>query len=126
MEQTKEQKKSKRGCIMGLIVGPVFIIIMCISFCSGPTEEEKAAQRKSDREFTVEVLSRQFVEGRLKSPSSAEFSNIQIKQENDSVYRVFGVVDSQNDYGAMLRSRYHCVVELKSDSTGVCNYLTIE
>lgn len=50
------------------------------------------------------------VESQLRSPSSAEFSGAPastITQEDDS-YRVSGTVDSENGFGAMIRSEFTC------------------
>jgi hypothetical protein len=51
-----------------------------------------------------------FVKDRLKAPSSAKFSG-EDAQQSGSVYTVTGAVDSQNSFGALLRSSYTCVVE---------------
>lgn len=60
--------------------------------------------------FGAEVMCEEFVKDKLQSPASAEFSD---QAHNDSKYgyRVTGIVDSENGFGAMLRADYAC--ELK-------------
>ncbi|RYE49971.1 MAG: hypothetical protein EOP48_20625 [Sphingobacteriales bacterium] len=134
MNQPNIEKKQKRGCIIAsMIIVPVVLILLGIALFGPDTDEEIAkkkaeaqAAKESDRQFTAKVLSRQFVEGKLTSPSSAEFNDFKIRKENDSTYITMGSVDAQNAYGAMLRGHYQCTVVLRTDSTGVCSYINIE
>lgn len=50
------------------------------------------------------------VEERLKAPSTAEFTG-QLVTGTGSLYTVTGTVDSENEFGAMLRNAYSCDVE---------------
>jgi hypothetical protein len=50
-----------------------------------------------------------FVKERLKAPSTAKFSN-EVTGVNGRLYTVTGDVDAQNSFGAMLRSKYNCLV----------------
>lgn len=44
----------------------------------------------------------------LKSPGSAKFSDETTSKLSDTRMRVWGVVDAQNGFGALLRERYTC------------------
>lgn len=60
----------------------------------------------------------EFVRRQLKAPSTAEFSPIEetsIKKMNENTWRVTGYVDSQNSYGAMLRSYWRVETCLNND-----------
>lgn len=59
------------------------------------------------------------IEPHLKSPSSAEFSdkNFQYNPDDDTDFRVKMTVDSQNSFGAMVRSNFSCTMHF-SKSTG--------
>lgn len=47
----------------------------------------------------------------LKSPTSAEFNSTPtVTPINDTVFGVSGNVDSQNSFGAMIRSNFMCIV----------------
>ena len=47
----------------------------------------------------------------LASPASAKFDVTLVTQPGDGSYIVNGTVDSQNNYGAMLRNRFRCTVK---------------
>lgn len=69
-----------------------------------------------DQSTMAEVMCEDFVKARLKSPGSAEFGPTDTAREDD-VYTVRGPVDSQNGFGAMLRSDYVCVVRDNPDDS---------
>lgn len=69
----------------------------------------------SDAEITAQVMCENWVSDQLRSPGSADFEpspNQQVVEVNASTYRVTAYVDSQNGFGAMLRSNYVCVVKM--------------
>lgn len=63
------------------------------------------------------TMCQEFVKDRLKAPSTAEFpwsfddyqTNRLVTHEN--AYNIEGHVDSQNSFGAMLRSRFTCKIQ---------------
>ena len=69
------------------------------------------------------VMCEKFVEKRLKSPGSADFSGVsdtKIKVVSDKKpwrYLVTGYVDSQNSFGGKVRSNYTCDISTKDDDT---------
>lgn len=63
----------------------------------------------------AQVVCRDFVEDRLKSPSSADFSDEQSKHVRGRVWSVTGSVDSENSFGAMIRNTYVCTVRYVGD-----------
>jgi hypothetical protein len=79
---------------------------------------------------------REFVADNLKAPSTAEFpnyNNFTAEKVNNKetetkgyiVYSVYGEVDSQNSFGAMLRSRFMCEV-IKNSSADTWNLVRIQ
>ena len=59
------------------------------------------------------IESRQFVEKRLKAPSTADFSyesEKSVKKINDTTFLVTGYVDSENSFSAKLRNNYSCKI----------------
>lgn len=95
------------------------------SLFSGGDEEPKV---KVYTEQKALFQSEYFVKQRLKSPSTADFcylheSNVQ--KLNDSTFRVVSCVDSQNGFGAIVRSVYSCkLTYLPSDMVN-CEDLVI-
>lgn len=64
------------------------------------------------RRAGAESACREYVSARLKAPASADFSGGVSRAVSDFEFVVSGEVDSQNGFGAMLRSRYTCSVRL--------------
>ncbi len=84
----------------------VFAIVKCS--CS---EDEGSKVKVYDK---IEALTHAqlYIEKQLKSPSTAEFESGAdgVTKVNDTTFIVIGTVDSQNSFGAMLRSNYSCKV----------------
>lgn len=53
----------------------------------------------------------QFVEARLKAPSTAEFSGNATVTEGGGLWTVTGDVDAENSFGAPIRTTYVCTVK---------------
>lgn len=107
-EDAKKPSSMAAGC-----VGIVMLLIMgsCVYSCfTGPSSEERAI---TDRKFQVPGICRQFVTKRLRSPASAKFSGLGTSevQEDGEIFTMRSYVDSQNGFGAMLRSNFVCVVK---------------
>ncbi len=64
-----------------------------------------------------------FVDDRLKSPGSAEFSaqRIDVIDPEKGRYDVTGVVDAENSFGALLRSNYRCELRLDGEKWHLLN-----
>jgi hypothetical protein len=122
IELTVEQKIK---VISGLIVGFLFIWLFFIPSCDG----EKLLSEKYTKSNAL-IDSRQFVEKRLKSPSTADFSSEtqnNVKKVNDSTFVVTGYVDSQNSFGALIRTNYSCkITYLDAIGKVQCDNLIIE
>jgi hypothetical protein len=58
-----------------------------------------------------------FVKKNLKAPSTAEFAprrDLQISGSGVGPWTVAGYVDSQNSFGAMIRSRFRCTIQYEN------------
>lgn len=86
------------------------------------TEEEK----KKERTSTVITVTQQIVESKLKAPATADFpwgfDEYKIEEvESDRAaegftrYNVVGYVDSENSFGANIRSKYTVIFDLNDD-----------
>lgn len=99
----------------------VWIGIMAVLFSLIPesknnnTSKEKALTFSGTRTEAI-IMSQQFVKQRLKTPKVAEFQNaagaISLPHDrNPHRFTVLSYVDSQNSFGAMIRTRYRCDLE---------------
>lgn len=62
-----------------------------------------------------------FIKDRLKAPRSAKFAGIADKVNHvtyvrPNVYKIRSYVDSQNSFGAMIRSQWSCTIVFKGDT----------
>lgn len=75
-------------------------------------EEFKTEEINRDRSTEAFVLSKNSVSNKLKSPSTAEFASITDENvrvlKNNHHYTITSYVDSQNSFGATIRSKYLC------------------
>lgn len=71
-------------------------------------EEKERQQNIEDTKWTLYATTEQVVKNRLKSPSTAKFLNqAAVYDEENKIYKVQGDVDSQNSFGATIRSRFY-------------------
>lgn len=84
-----------------LIIGTIFII----GAISGPADADAA-----DAHQACETK----VRAQLRAPSTARFSD-RYARETDGGFSVSGSVDSQNGFGAMVRSNYVCAVTVNGE-----------
>lgn len=68
----------------------------------------------ANNEFEMKSQCEGFVDQRLKSPSTAEY-HLEAA-ETGAGWKVTGTVDSENGFGAMLRSDVTCVMHLSGDT----------
>lgn len=131
---------NKTKLIISIILG-IFIIIIFKSIPTvppssaintTPTQQSATADYANDAKWAC----REFSADNLKTPSTAKFPNYnkfiakkvnskEIKARDYIVYSVYGEVDSQNSFGAMLHSRFQCEV-IKNTSVDKWHLVRIE
>jgi len=100
-------------------------IILCVIFiflyfaCSGPDSSSDTPRAPSNNKFTAYRYASDFVKQRLKSPSTAKFPGTIEKDshitEYAGTYIINSWVDSQNSFGAMIRSNFSCKITFVGD-----------
>lgn len=117
---SKSKKTSSSGTLILFIIILIFGI-WAFSKCSGYSTDTSSSDT-SDKSSAF-VISTNFVESFLKSPSSADFPFLDYSSvilENNK-YQITSYVDSQNSYGAMIRNNWTTIVKYEGDSTGYGN-----
>lgn len=112
MNKSTTNDDNAKGCaVFGVILSllALFLIIKCS--CSDHIDNQEpemtAEEKEADIKAEVIVAAQMEVEDNLKSPSTAEFPwGIEPRKINDSTYAVVSYVDSQNGFGAMVRSNF--------------------
>lgn len=91
-------------------VGAAFIAAFAYGKWSSSSSDSPSADINLQK-FDAQYHCKEFVSARLKAPSTASFSSPSTAGSGEGPYTVHGVVDSQNSFGAMLRSSYTCTVQ---------------
>jgi len=100
---------TKSNVIATVIV--IFFVIWAVVSCSKSVDE--AAKQPKDPKDTARTCAKYEVKAMLKSPKSAEFPwDMNINMTEDGKYAVLSYVDSQNSFGAMLRTNFLCTVKV--------------
>lgn len=83
-------------------------------------DDAKKAERECSEPITALLMSQSSIERKLKPPSSADFpyvidsnDGVKTKYMGDCTHKVWSYVDSENSFGAMIRTKYF--VEIKYD-----------
>ncbi len=87
---------------------------------ASPSTETGSQQAVSDRETISTAYAESIIEQLLKSPSTAKFSNVQayeLSNETD-VWAVNGYVDSENSFGAAIRSTWEVQLDYRDGKGG--------
>lgn len=80
-------------------------------------KEEEKEQQKQEKEkqenientkWSLYATTEQVIKNRLKSPSTAKFSDPKaVYDEDNKIYKIQGTVDAQNSFGATIRSVFY-------------------
>lgn len=86
-----------------VVVAAGILLWTCIS---GRSSSPPVKDLESDAK---RVCQDKFIPARLKAPATAKFSHVMVTNEGSS-YSVIGSVDSENSFGALVRSSFICMV----------------
>lgn len=96
------------------IVGVILTIIM-LTLCSQSTDKIEKSTKITSDPIEAYTMGQSFVRERLKSPDSAKFPSGLDKHKTTELstnkWEISSYVDSQNSFGAMIRTRYKIVIE---------------
>lgn len=101
-----------------LVITAVILIsgwVWFYSWKNNPAREVEAQVRDCNNTTMAFVMSQNFVRQRLKSPSSADFPyitdrRVRVLADGKCGFQVSAYVDSQNGFGAMIRSVYQAKI----------------
>lgn len=124
---------------VGVILGVFVLIYLTATHTPAPkTPEElkkmaekarqhelnkQAAQKDADRFYAYSVA-KDYIKSRLKAPSTAKFPGSLTHSDHitvlpNNIYEINSYVDSQNGFGAMIRTNFQCKVKLTKDRASV-------
>lgn len=105
----------------------VIAFLICLGLGGLGSIASEPPAPKHDK-ITAYVISQDFVSKRLKSPVSAKFPSFSeeyVCYLGEKRYQVSAYVDSQNSFGAMIRTQFNCVVKYVGNSDWVLERLEI-
>lgn len=77
-----------------------------------PSAAEQAMQRVSLKETLIKQACKDIIEKRLKSPATVNYAVMEITDEDKyGRYCLYVELDSQNSFGALVRSKYRVVLQ---------------
>jgi hypothetical protein len=129
MPENKQDPKSiAKGCAVMLAIPFLLWIIYAVG-CSKESDITKQQDKPQFDSVMALFMSHQFIKDRLKSPGSAKFAEVyesKMTTINDTTFRVKSFVDSQNGFGALLRTHYVCTITY-SPKTGetTCSHIKL-
>ncbi len=124
-------KKISNGCMAIIIIAIIIAIIYIMgssgnsSSSSGNSSSSSGNSSSLSTDMTNKILAylyaMDFVKKELKSPSTAKFPGTLEKIKNttylgNNTYKIVSWVDSQNSFGATLRTNFSCIIIIKADS----------
>ena len=106
----------KAGGVLVLILIPVIFFAWGYMFFSG-SDSTSTNKPYSLDEIELHTEAQQFVKQGLKSPSTAEFPVLPYEASDlgGGRYRIVSYVDSQNSFGAMMRSNWSVLMRLEGE-----------
>lgn len=106
-------RKPLDGFTKGMVGCFGIVVLLMVLVVGGCAVAMNGSSDKTADESDAQYMCQQFVKDKLKSPSSAKFSN-QVASGAGTSWTSSGTVDSQNSFGAMVRSRYSCTLSYDS------------
>ena len=101
-------------------IGSLLILLIMLTLAVGSSDSNETGPDPNDGKFSAWVMAKNFVKERLKSPSTADFGGV-FSDYQDPVsvvtdlgggkYVVRAWVDSQNGFGATIRTRFICELQ---------------
>lgn len=109
------KKKPSKGATIAAFVALALVAACCVGGIVIATSGDKDG-KPADQSIDAAVMCEDFVKKQLKAPASAKFSDEKTTKVSDAEYVTTGAIDSQNSFGAMLRSHFRCDLTVSGDT----------
>lgn len=122
-EENKRPQQNGTGCLIAFIAVLLILFIGIKGFIAfwdslgDSSSNMVSSSTSSDYKVDAYVMSQEFMEDYLKSPQTAKYpwySDINVVQTGNR-YKVEAYVDSQNDFGVTVRTKYYMILERSED-----------
>ena len=132
----KKQMGCGSGCLVLLILFAVLAAVGTVVNSGGKNHGGGTrTNQPADERITAWLMCQQFVKKRLKAPSTADFGSFFKDYQNpheiveplgQNKFRIRAWVDSQNGFGATLRTYFTCELEHREGDMWHCVSLTFD
>jgi len=114
LKEAKKKKDSKNASIGCLVI--IGIIIAIYIFSSNGKDTSLTDWKTQDNSGLAYYMSEGFVKEKIKSPSTAKFPSgsdkeVSVIKKDNNQYMIRSYVDSQNSFGATLRTNFIVTIE---------------
>ncbi|MFT6865914.1 MAG: DNA-directed RNA polymerase subunit RPC12/RpoP [Cyclobacteriaceae bacterium] len=127
LKEPPKHKNDGSGCGTWIVViGVIFLILYLIGSFSDDNSSSNSPSGSTNK-FLAYTYAEDFVKKKLKSPGTAEFPGTfekadHITELRYNKYKIVSWVDSQNGFGAMIRTNFSCIIEFNGNEVS-CNEL---
>ncbi len=118
-EETNQGDKYVTIKLLFVLACIIFIIYCMVSIFANNSSKTSSKNSSTDYKLEAYIMSQEFIEKELKAPATAEFPSyhkISVVQ-TDNRYKVKAYVDSENSFGAKIRTNYYITLERNSDES---------
>jgi len=106
------------------------VITFVVPFKLPEKKEDPNAWKTRDNKASAYTMMQDFVQDYLKSPGSAKFEWISEPdckiERNETIYDITSWVDSQNSFGALVRTKFNGVIEQLDNKNWALRYLNLD
>lgn len=123
LNNSNQQKQTGKGCCIAFVVVAVILVVWVVGCMNTPESPEQKAEDQKMMAWTM--ATNHFVKEELASPSTARFpywdsEGVVVYDNGDDTYNILGYVDSQNGFGAMIRTKFSCKVQYNGGHSWTC------
>lgn len=104
--------------LLGILVA--LAAVSCVYLIASGADKQSTGSGGTEDSFSAERACNNFVQDRLKSPSTAHF-NADTSTKSGDTWTVSGSVDSENGFGANLRSTFTCTMTVSGNNVHLDN-----
>ncbi len=110
----KKVPKPRIGMILGLFAGALLFGFVMITLCPKTLFSSSGNQQLKQEKAAALKFCQGYVKSRLKAPATAVFPGEDaVVAYGNQRYDVHSSVDSQNSFGALIRTRFTCKAQIK-------------
>lgn len=99
----------KAQALVWIVVALFALLFIGVIANSDPKPAPTITRSWAPDNFDAYTMAKKFITDRLKAPSTAEFASIHqstVSQSGNNEWKVSSYVDSQNGFGAMIRTKF--------------------